>query len=134
MRKPRPGREVVERAEEQYGVEGGVRRGQGAGVTELRRAGGVRGGLREVLRYLAVLGEPAGVGGRDRRRRRGSWPARAAEGPDRLLRPQEFEAARRGGVEPLGLAEFRAAGRVAEVRAAPDAEPEPWVAEHRPSM
>ncbi|MFF9056838.1 hypothetical protein ACF09Z_37530 [Streptomyces erythrochromogenes] len=52
----------MERAEEEYGVEGGVRRGQGAGVTELRRAGGVRGGLREVLRYVAVLGEPPGVG------------------------------------------------------------------------
>ncbi|MFE5718327.1 hypothetical protein [Streptomyces erythrochromogenes] len=124
----------MERAEEEYGVEGGVRRGQGAGVTELRRAGGVRGGLREVLRYVAVLGEPAGVGAGTAADVEDPGRSGRQKGPDRLLRPQEFEAARRGGVEPLGLAEFRAAGRVAEVRAAPDAEPEPWVAEHRPSM
>ncbi len=109
-----PGREVVERAEEQYDVEGRVLGGQGPGVTEFGRAGGVRGGLREVLRYgvhevhgVAVLGEPAGMGAGAAAYVEDPGRPGRQEGPDQLLGPQEFEAARRGGVEPLGLAELR---------------------------
>ncbi|THA81740.1 hypothetical protein [Streptomyces sp. A0592] len=72
-----PGREVVERAEEQHGVEGGV------------------------------LGEPAGVGAGTAADVEDPGRSGRHNGPDQLLGPQEFEASRRGGVEPLGFAELR---------------------------